>query len=48
MSPIGSVLLRLCDNNMVVDIEQAQTFFPGMDVRRIKVVAIMLGLTINK
>lgn len=46
MSPIGNILLANCDNNLRVDLEVVKNLLPGVNTRRIIVVAIMLGITI--
>lgn len=48
MSPIGYMLLSKCNNDMSIDLKKATLFLPGINVQRIKAVAIMIGITINK
>ena len=47
MSPLGRALLNLCDNNLVIDLDQVQPLFPNLHKGRIKTVALMLGLSIK-
>jgi hypothetical protein len=47
MSPVGRVLLSMCDNDLVVDLDQVMPFFPGANRGKIKTVALMLGLRIK-
>lgn len=46
MSPLGRTLLRLCDNDLGIDLNVVMPFFPNLNRGQVKAVALHLGLRI--
>lgn len=47
MSPVGRALLSMCDNDLVIDLDQVQPLFPNLNRGRLKTIALMLGMSIK-
>lgn len=47
MSKLGRVMLRLCNNQLQVDVNVIQPFFPELSKNKIKHYARQIGLSIK-
>lgn len=47
MSPIGKALLRLCDNDLTIDLNKVEGYFPYGHRGQLVLVALHLGLRIK-
>lgn len=47
MSPIGHTLLRLCDNDLTIELSKLEGLYSGLSLRRAKTIALMIGVKIK-